>query len=353
MNFEQEKTKSLQIAEILEKEIREEELIPGARIRSVRKLSGQFAVSIKVIQDAFQLLETKKLIECRHGSGTFVRKGQDGPLRRVAFLFKTNRNIEESYHFQVFQQVCRKFQAEGFVVDLTAETEMEKIRANYASVVISSTIGNDVIADLTAGGIPCAVYGKVTGLKNICEIYPDYFQGSQLAVDYLVKCGYTRIYFIQAENEDNRRSQVCLEGYLQGMKRNGMASDPRSVYRFSQVDSLLQKIKRDASKIPPALYIPNDATAYDINNRLRALGVKVPAQVALMGFYNRSHAVFAHPALTTIGFDHGAIGKITAEKLLGIMNGQPEESAQIPVEVIERESVKKINESSLLLTTQA
>lgn len=340
MSFELKKTKSLQIAEMLESEIRHGQLAPGVRIQSVRLLSDKLNVSMKVIQDAFELLASKGLIECRHGCGTFVRKIDEESTKKIAFLFKPGRSIEESYHFQVFQHVCYVLKKAGFAVNLATEIGIEELQTEYAGVVISSTVDNRMIANITESGIPCVVYGKVTGLKGICEVYPDYFGGSNTAVNYLAAAGYVQIYFILAENEDNLRGEICLQGYLQGLKDNGIAFNKELICKFSCVDELLQTIKHDTSGRRQAIYIPNDATAYDINNRLRLLGVRVPDHVALMGFYNRNHSSFSHPPLTTVGFEHEAMGKITAAKLLEVLNGRHAESAKIPVEIIERESVE-------------
>jgi DNA-binding LacI/PurR family transcriptional regulator len=349
MKFELEKSKSLQIAEILENEIRIGRLAPGARVQSVRLLAKKFAVSLKVIQIVFDILEEKKLIERRQGSGTFVRKQPQKADKRVAFLFKPGRSIEESYHFQVFQGVSGSLQQEGIAVDLTTDLDLQKLSADYTGIVVSSTIGNDTITELLKLDVPFVVYGKVSVVKDVCEVYPDYFNGSKMAIDYLIAEGYKNIYFIQAENEDNQRSQICLQGYLESLKNNGIAFDPALVWNFSRIDELIAGLEKDTSGEPLAMYVPNDATAFDINNRLRAHGISVPEKISLVGFYNRNTARFAHPPLTTVGFDHKQLGEETALALLKKLKGDTPESVAVPVELIERESVKKIYQEQIVL----
>lgn len=341
MNLQTEKAKSQQIAETLEKEILRGSLNPGARIQSVRALADRFTVSIKVIQTVFDILEQKELIERRHGSGTFVKEIKMMQKERIAFLFLTSRSIEESYHFQVFRGISNEMQKHGFSVDLTMEYDPAELKKNYTGVIFSSTIDHATIKNVMKSKLPCIVYGNVANIEGLCEVNPDYFKGSVMAVDYLHSCNFKDIIFIKAAKEYNMRNQVCFEGYKKGLNQNSIAFNQNLIWNFSEIDEKLDAMDNELKNGNYAFYIPNDATAYDINNRLRKRGFKVPTEIGMMGFYNRNHAQFAKPGLTTVGFDHELMGVKAAEKLCEIISGNKPESTVIPVEIIKRKSVSE------------
>lgn len=339
MSLQIEKAKSHKITEALEKEILNGNLKPGARIQSVRSLAEKFSVSIKVIQIVFDALEKKNLIERRHGSGTFVREIKFSPKNRIAFLFLASRSIEESYHFQVFRGISNELQRNGYSVDLTMEYDNEELVNNYSGIVFSSTISHDTIKKVMKTGLPCVVYGNVTGIKGLCEVNPDYYNGSMAAVDYLCKFNYNKIVFVKVSTEFNKRNQVCYEGYLAGLRKNGFTAHPELEWEFSEIDDKIDMMKDELKTGNYAFYIPNDATAFDISARLKKYGIKAGVNTSIVSFYNRNYAQFANPALTTIGFDHELMGRILAQKLCKIISGKKADSELIPIELILRQSV--------------
>jgi len=60
------------IAEDLRSRIQHGDLAPGARLDNQRQLARDFGVTLMTLRQALELLEREKLIERRHGLGTFV-----------------------------------------------------------------------------------------------------------------------------------------------------------------------------------------------------------------------------------------------------------------------------------------
>ena len=65
-------TKSQQVACALEKEILASKLKVGSRLAGMRDIAEHFSVSLKVVQCAVKILESKGLVKSQIGSGTFV-----------------------------------------------------------------------------------------------------------------------------------------------------------------------------------------------------------------------------------------------------------------------------------------
>ena len=61
-----------EIADALRARIQAGQLTPGARLETQRRLASHFSVTLMTLRQALELLEREKLIERRHGLGTFV-----------------------------------------------------------------------------------------------------------------------------------------------------------------------------------------------------------------------------------------------------------------------------------------
>jgi DNA-binding LacI/PurR family transcriptional regulator len=333
------------ISEKLESEIMSNALPPGSRLMSVRMLSKHFDVSIKVIQKVFERLESKKLIVRRHGSGTFVSKhcttNNTNNNRRTAFLFNPSRDIEEAYHFQVFRGATEALAKVGRSLELVLDDNYDKLDEHYDSVILSSTIDFETIADVSRL-LPCVIYGCVTEIDGLCEVIPDYFKGTVIAIEHLKGLGYEKIFFVRFDNERNRRSEICLNGFNEAMKKAGGEVPENLIWQFSEFDKHLEMSLSVIQDCPCAIYAPNDATAYDILAKLRLKGLDVPGDIAVISFYDRVHARLATPPLSTLTFDHESMGKMAVDKLLRIISGKTAESGIIPVALVERESVTNI-----------
>ena len=71
---------------------------------------------------------------------------------------------------------------------------------------------------------------------------------------------------------------------------------------------------------------------------LRARGVAVPEQVAVVGYDDIELAAYFHPPLTTVRQPIRAAGRALVASLLALVDGAPAPSQQLPTELIVRAS---------------
>lgn len=76
MQYKKIKPKKLyeQVADIIEQQIINKEILPGEKLDSVEQLAKHFEVGRSAIREALTSLQAKGFVEIRHGEGTFVRK---------------------------------------------------------------------------------------------------------------------------------------------------------------------------------------------------------------------------------------------------------------------------------------
>jgi LacI family transcriptional regulator len=93
---------------------------------------------------------------------------------------------------------------------------------------------------------------------------------------------------------------------------------------------------------PTAIFCGNDRTAMGCYGALSALGIKIPRDVAVIGFDNQKDISDGlWPPLTTIQLPHYEMGKWAVEYLAKYANDDDRPSTQhkLPCPLVERESV--------------
>jgi LacI family transcriptional regulator len=94
-------------------------------------------------------------------------------------------------------------------------------------------------------------------------------------------------------------------------------------------------------RAPTAIFCANDLMAVGCYEALHELGLRIPDDVAVMGYDDREIAQHLHPPLTTVLLPHFEMGSIAAEMLLDAASGSTTRPRQIKVEcpIVKRGSV--------------
>jgi len=90
---------------------------------------------------------------------------------------------------------------------------------------------------------------------------------------------------------------------------------------------------------PTAIFAANDIMALGAIYAIQEAGLKIPAEVAIVGYDDRDFASWIRPALTTIRMPSYEMGQAAARLLLKQFAGEElEDVTQIPGKLIIRES---------------
>ncbi len=89
-----------------------------------------------------------------------------------------------------------------------------------------------------------------------------------------------------------------------------------------------------------AIFCSSDSLAYGMLAEANARGLRVPHDVAILGFGDLAYSSASYPPLSTVGIQHDTIGKLSAEMILARLNNKPvhDKVVDMGFEIIERES---------------
>jgi LacI family transcriptional regulator len=156
------------------------------------------------------------------------------------------------------------------------------------------------------------------------SIVPDDRHGARIAVKHLLELGHQRIAFINGP-EDWDAATNRLAGYQEELAAWGIALDLALVKQGDwQVQSgyaATQQLLAVAER-PTAVFAANDLMALGVTYATQEAGLKVPEDIAVVGYDDRDFAGFVRPALTTVQMPCEKMGHVAAESLLSLIRGE-------------------------------
>ncbi|MEO6918574.1 MAG: LacI family DNA-binding transcriptional regulator [Collimonas sp.] len=139
------------------------------------------------------------------------------------------------------------------------------------------------------------------------------------AVAYLIRLGHSRIQMLAGQFHASDRAVQRYHGYLQAMQQHGLKPlAPIEVPRHTYTSLALEYLHafRDPSQRPSALFCSNDLLALSAMRDLRALGLRVPDDVSVMGFDGIPLGELMDPMLSSVEQPSEQIGELALRTLV-------------------------------------
>ena len=93
-----------------------------------------------------------------------------------------------------------------------------------------------------------------------------------------------------------------------------------------------------------AICAANDLSAYGARLSLYRKGIRVPEDISLVGFDDLPGSSYTTPPLTTVKQPLYEIGRIATKALLSIIHGEIVESQIPPLELVVRETTRRVRQ---------
>jgi DNA-binding LacI/PurR family transcriptional regulator len=182
------------------------------------------------------------------------------------------------------------------------------------------------------GQIPLVLLGEHAVDVALDRVAIDNVRAAHTAVSHLVSLGRRRIAAIGA-NPRRGTSSLRLAGYRAALADAGLPStdalvEPVAKYHRAEGAAAMKRLL--AKEEPPdAVFCFNDLLAVGALRSAAEHGLRVPADVAIVGFDNTEESAFSLPALTTISPDKAAIAEaaidLVHDRLTGADSTAPRE----------------------------
>lgn len=162
-------------------------------------------------------------------------------------------------------------------------------------------------------------------------VLPDDYGGGKLATRHLIGQGRRRIGLINGPYH-YEATHHRLDGYRDALVEAGIAFDSTLVRAGKWYESSGYRIAHElmSLELPPnALFCCSDSLAAGALDALLELGVRVPHDVAVVGFDNRHFAAHQQPPLTTVALPLHHMGRLAGELLVAAIRGESPPEARV------------------------
>ncbi|MFJ4223860.1 LacI family DNA-binding transcriptional regulator [Microbacterium sp. NPDC089695] len=206
------------------------------------------------------------------------------------------------------------------------------------ALIVSQGTSDAFVARI-AEAVP-VVWGGTPAVQRDGEFVVDVdnVAASRLATQHLVDTGRTRIATISGPLS-MVSSVERLEGFRSTLRGAGLAPFAEAAGDYTEAGGADAARRILASGQPDAIFVGSDLMARGALTALRSAGLRVPDDVAIVGFDDTSVALSTDPHLTTIRQPMYAHGEAMVDVLLAHLAGrEPERTTILPTELIVRDS---------------
>ncbi len=141
---------------------------------------------------------------------------------------------------------------------------------------------------------------------------------AEVAEEHLAKLGHTRIAMIIGP-PTYRSSQERLEGFSNALADRGLTLSPdyiaEGAYTFESGAACAEMLLSRSPR-PTAIFAGNDETAAGVYRTAYLRGLRIPHDLTIIGFDDRSAGIPALSSLTTMRQPIRDMGRLAAEKLI-------------------------------------
>jgi DNA-binding LacI/PurR family transcriptional regulator len=349
----------LQIIQDLRERILREHLPPGARIGSQAELASRYGVSLITVKKAVADLIKEGVLYSRMGKGTYVAaRPAEFRLSRTKAIGVVLTDLSSPFFSLIVKGVEEAAAENGYTILLSnsanhAGKEEQQIRhfidLGVAGLVIASMTHDysvpDTLRDLREKEFPFVMVSYSPD-PAISRVGTDHYLGARMATDHLVQLGYSRIGYVNGE-QGNLVGEERRRGYEDALASHGLQSPPEFRYRLrlrgEQNDyrsgrEIGEQCARSKQR-PDALFVYNDLAALGIEHALVQQGVRIPEDIAVVGFDDIGPAEYALVPLTTVRQPTHEIGRTAVEVLVRRIAGEtPPVQIVLAPQLIVRES---------------
>lgn len=304
---------------------------PGAFLPPEDELAREAKVSVGTIKKALSQLAADGWIERTRGRGTQVlARPANGTARKpvLVLLGSIKRlffaDIFEGVRAELMRAGCQPILHDNEYSEETERELLEEFGLTVAGAIIAPFVGIGVnhaaFGALLDAHLPLVFVDRYLARLNVDAVVSDNVKGGYLATRHLIELGHRRIAVMPRINPVVSVSDR-IEGYRQALVEAGLPFEPRLVAPAGDggYDAVYETTPQVLAQHPDvtAIFVPRDDAAWGCIQRLADMGVRVPADISVVGFGDDPGVCDRiRPRLTTVRQDNRSLGVAAATLLI-------------------------------------
>jgi len=218
------------------------------------------------------------------------------------------------------------------------------LERNVDGIIIAGKVNEKLISYIDSLGLPIVLVDYEMKRAHHSAVLIDNWRGATLAVEHLLTLGHKRIGFVGG---DIRHPSLTdrYQAYQNTLRQAGVFLE--ELYEITDEEetsirggaSAAERLFASGAK-PTAIFAVNDAMAIGCMRHLKSRGMRIPQDIAIVGFDDIDMSSHIEPHLTTIRVLKEEMGKIAVQRVVDAINSKTKivVTTHVPVELIVRES---------------
>ena len=264
--------------------------------------------------------------------------------------------LQNLFYPVALERLAQRLQRDGYHVLLFVsegqdadELVAEILQYHVDGIVLAATTLSSGLARQCAdASIPVVLFNRVMAAGSagaVSSVRSDNVSGGRAVAQFLAAAGHRRVAYIAGQEE----SSTNLErerGFREGLADAGLRIYARAIgnYDFEQAQRATRELFAGSAERPDAVFVASDHMAFAVMDTLRfEVGLRVPADVSVVGFDNVPQADWGSYRLTTVEQPVDQMIEATVGLLQNYLRDDeipPAENVVVPVELIVRESAR-------------
>ena len=248
-------------------------------------------------------------------------------------------NITHYFTTTIIRGILEEASSQGYRVivsesnnDVKKQSEMlnTMIQFGVDGVLMSiSKMTRDVDSILKVmNTLPLILFDKASNKIPCTQVVINEEEASYDAIEHLINIGKKRIAIIK-ESEYSYNSEKRFSGYLRALRENNIPIDEKIILSVDDISlnqgKRMTNILMSLKQKPDAIFAITDSAAIGVIKTLKKLNIKIPEEVAVVGFSNSTHSTIIEPQLTTVDQPGQKIGSVAIKYLIEEINKPNEE----------------------------
>ncbi len=220
--------------------------------------------------------------------------------------------------------------------------ELLRTRRVDGLILVESETRDERIARLTAEGFPFVLIGRYEPENAIYTVDNDNIGAARMATEYLIGQGRQRIAYIGGP-AGLTVTRDRLLGYREALRAHDIGYDPHLVAfgAFSEQGGARAMSELVSLSPPPdAVLALDDVLAIGAMREAQRHGLKIPQDIAFIGFNDTPLCSFVEPSLTSVAIDIPALARAATQRLIDLIEGRAVQPRRliVPARLVPRES---------------
>lgn len=233
------------------------------------------------------------------------------------------------FYSPIFEAVLQTSARKGYSLFLSSDRDVRLpngqvyIKKQMDGVILAGQTDAQTVLDLRRQGITVVLLNSVVDLEDQLCITTDQYGGAVQAMRHLTERGHTRIGLVAGEFSPHVYG-ARYNGYVDVLRACGQTVDFRIVHTIAPTVEAAQRCVSAMLTLedrPTALFCTNDTIAIGAMKAVLRAGLRIPEDVAIVGFDDSEISHLVEPELTTVRIDKTKMGELAAQWLINLIEG--------------------------------